>query len=152
MNHTDNLDNENFPQILKESFLIMTSRYLQVVFRILSVPLVRINQTMRLLLFILWICCCPALVWAEDVFCGHECPKQLHQVCHCDDHQLCYSLATEKPGPKAPAPPRLEVLCPPALQVDFPVLDLMPAAARYRRPPSRPFCPSLAPEPPPPRV
>ncbi|MBN9416967.1 MAG: hypothetical protein J0I12_16090 [Candidatus Eremiobacteraeota bacterium] len=106
---------------------------------------------LRLLLLILWICCCPALVWAQDDFCGHACPKHVDQVCHCDEHELCYRLALEKPGPQAPAPPRFEVLCPPAMQpLLAPVHTQL--AAGHRPPAPRPLCPALAPEPPPPRI
>lgn len=106
---------------------------------------------LRLLLLILWICCCPALVWAQDDFCGHPCPKHVDQQCQCEEHELCYRLAMEKPTSKAPAPPRLEVLCPPASPLLLaPVQLQLPVGPRLL--PRRPLCPTSAPEPPPPRV
>lgn len=118
--------------------------------------MVRLNQMLRTLLAILFLLLCPALAWAQDDFCGHSqvrhaCPMHADQLCQCQDHQFCLRLASEKPSPAAPAPPRLEVLCP---GLPGQVFRTMPAllSAPGEVPLAQPLCPSVAPEPPPPRV
>ena len=117
--------------------------------------MVIVNQMLRPLLLILFLLLCPALAWAQEDFCGHNqfqhsCPKQADQICHCEDHEFCLLLAMEKPSPKAPAPPRFEIVCPSLPVVVFQPTRVLAPAQRIGLL-AQPICPSQAPEPPPPR-
>lgn len=107
-----------------------------------------------LLLLLLWFC--PHRVWADDDFCGpstvgHVCSMHPGQVCQCQHHELCASLAAERSGHLTLTSRALEIACPighkPVPQPGGAVVAAQPAVAILF-----PMCPCLAPEPPPPRA
>lgn len=122
----------------------------------ISALVVNFNQMLRPLFLFLCLWFCPAWVWATDDFCGHRqavshsCPMHAGQSCQCHEHELCYRIALEKPNPKAPAPARYDFICPPLVRLVF-ACRTIGLTESQNWPPAPTLCPSLAPEPPPPK-